>query len=413
MRVLIVADNIDFQTSSGAKANWAFARSLAFNNRNKVKVLHYSLKDLSSSVMELVEIKENRRGFYFYSSRLQRVIRRNFGIDLPKYINKYSGFDHTFKNDVQSIVSYITKENPSKYDLLITLSQGAQFMSHAAVLKRQEWHHKWLAYMHDPFPMCWYPEPYNWVEPGYKKKKHFIISVANKAKCIGYPSKRLADWMGQFENAFKAKSIILRHQSIEVKNSLKNQQAYFSENKFVVLHSGNLLKQRDPFPLIEAWTNFLKNNPNASDNAKLVFLGNGEYHEPELSEMCSKYSILRISKNIDYEIARQLESRSTINVILEAKAEISPFLPAKFTGLVLANKIILHLGPKNSEVLDILGSSYEWHSSAGNVAAICDCLSKLYDKWKKGNSLTLDRNDILKEISPEKLNKMIYKSIGK
>ena len=76
-----------------------------------------------------------------------------------------------------------------------------------------------MAYIHDPYPFHYYPEPYNWSEPGYKKKIDFFNELAEKCQWAAFPSLLLKEWMtGKFP-AFQEKAVILPHQLTENRNS--------------------------------------------------------------------------------------------------------------------------------------------------------------------------------------------------
>ena len=48
------------------------------------------------------------------------------------------------------------------------------------------------------------------------------------------------------------------------------------------MHAGNLLEQRNPFPLINAYRKFLEFNPEAKNDSQLLFVGPAQFHEHEL-----------------------------------------------------------------------------------------------------------------------------------
>src|SRR5690606_23552801 len=129
-------------------------------------------------------------------------------------------FSFTFFNDTNSIAKLLRKEKTFKPDLVITLSKGASFRPHYALLKCPEFHEKWLAYVHDPYPFHYYPRPYNWVESGFKNKEAFFKAVSEKAAFSAFPSLLLKEWMGSYFPNFLKTGIIIPHQSVayEIKN---------------------------------------------------------------------------------------------------------------------------------------------------------------------------------------------------
>src|SRR5690606_27487000 len=114
-------------------------------------------------------------------------------------------------------------------------------------------------YIHDPYPLHYYPEPYQWSEPGYKKKIQFFNDVSLKCKWAAFPSLLLKKWMSNYFSHFHEKSLIIPHQlnNISLKNSSQKLPSFFDHGKFSLLHAGNLMKQRSPFGLLDGFKLFL------------------------------------------------------------------------------------------------------------------------------------------------------------
>ena len=383
MKILVLSETLDVSSSSAGKANYAFIQSL-LTAGFEMTVYHYSYAEIHLSGVESILIQERKTDLNYWLSRGQRILQRLAKRNFSKSLENRFGFSFTFFNDVNSMVSALKPLKVADYDIVLTLSKGASYRTHDVLLELPEWHTKWLAYIHDPYPFHWYPKPYDWQQPGSVQKETFIKEVAQKAKWLGYPSQCLRDWMGTFDANFKTKGIVLPHQASEAVFVEKVFPEFFDPDHFNVLHAGNLLKQRDPFPLIQAWNLFLAQHPGAQAHAKLLLIGPGAYHEPELSKIGNETaSIYRFSGSMDYEQVRLLEQQSTVNIVLEAAAEVSPFLPAKFPNLVQANRPVLHLGPKHSEVRQLLGENYPFVAEADDVIGICKLFVRLYDLWKE------------------------------
>src|SRR5690606_34069438 len=108
----------------------------------------------------------------------------------------------------------------------------------------------------------------------------------------------------------------------------------------------NLMKQRDPFPLIKAFQKFLFTNPEAKTEARLLLIVKASHHISELRRIDGEMDQLFVSEGyVAYEEVLGIQEKTSINIILESVAETSPFLPGKFPHCVAANKPILHLGP--------------------------------------------------------------------
>ena len=408
--LFIVVESLDINKSSGAKANFALIQNLA-SLGYKIKVLHYSKKHVQLKGVKLVEINENKFSLLYILSRFQRVISRWLKIDFSAILENLFGHSFTFFNDCNSIKSTVVK-NYSNEDLIITLSQGASFRPHYALLKLPNFHSKWLAYVHDPYPFHYYPRPYNWVEKGYRFKETFFRQVSEKAKFSAFPSKLLKEWMGSYFPNFLKTGIIIPHQNFDLKQeSIEENPDYFDPVKFNLLHAGNLMKQRDPIGLIEGYKLFLLKNPEAKLNSKLILLGPGGYHKTYLEEnLCD--NIYWSKGSVAFNEVSHIQSKISVNIILESKSEISPFLPGKFPHCVMANKPILHLGPYYSETRNLLGKDYYYTIESDKINEICDKISSLYDNWKKDINQNLNRQDLIDYLSADNLSISIKKILN-
>jgi len=393
-KILVIAESINVEDSSGSKANVALIENLK-EASFQLKVYHYSRKEIHLDAIECINIREIKLGSNYFLSRIQRKIQHNLNLNLAKRLEPFFGFSFTFFNDTKSICKALKNEKLEDYNLVLTLSKGASFRPHYAILKSPRFHSKWMAYIHDPYPFHLYPEPYNWNEPGYLKKIDFFKEVAEKCNWVAYPSLYLQQWMESHYKNFENKAVIIPHQLKET-NQTSTLPEYFYPYKFNLLHAGNLMKQRPPFALINGFVQFLKINPEAKKDARLLLIGSASYHKERLNALDSQISELYISDGVEnYTKVLNMQNQASVNIILESKAELSPFLPGKFPHCIASEKPILVLGPKISEVRRILGDNYPYVAEADDLLKIADLIGELYDIWKTNSQeLILKRNDI-------------------
>lgn len=406
LKIAIVVESINVNDSSGSKANVALIQNL-HEIGHHISIFHYTRRKIHLKDIDCQLIKEKKRSLYFLS-RIQRVFQRTFKINISKFLESIFGFSFTFFNDTNSIKTFI-EDKISNSDLIITLSKGASFRPHYALLKLPKFHSKWLAYVHDPYPFHCYPKPYDWIESGYKMKESFFRKVSEKAKYSGFPSELLKEWMGNFFPSFLKTGIIIPHQTFKENFKKIDYPVYFDENKFTILHAGNLMKQRSPKGLIEGFLLFLFNNSKAKKDSRLLLLGSADYHK----EMLSKYKIqipeLYVSNgSVPFKEVYHLQKNVSVNVILESKSGISPFLPGKFPHCVTANKPILLLAPAKSETKRLLGDEYPYSTEVDDVNEIANIFQKLYDQWLKDSSdLKLNREDLEHYVSVDYLSEVM------
>lgn len=406
-KILVVVDSINIEDSSGSKANVALIQNLEASGF-EVLVYHYTLKNIDLPGIKCYAIPEIKYSPTYFLSRIPRILARKLKWNVMPFLEKKYGFSFTFFNDTNSIVKALKKMDFVP-DLVITLSKGASFRPHYALLKAPELHDKWLAYVHDPYPFHYYPRPYNWVEPGYEKKETFFREVSEKARYSGFPSQLLKEWMGSYFSEFLKTGIIIPHQNTAYTIKNLDFPAYFDPTKFNLLHAGNLMKQRSPEGLIEGFKLFLQKNPEAKNDARLLLLGPAEYHTEMLKTYQQKIPELYIyNGNVPFDEVYNLQKNTTVNVILESKSEISPFLPAKFPHCVEANKPILSLAPYYSETRRLLGDPYPYWTEADAQENIAAIIESLYQLWKQNPAaLLLNRPDLIEYLAPSHLKKII------
>lgn len=408
MKILVVVDSINVDDSSGSKANVALIANL-IQAKFEVKVYHYTQKKIHLPAVECISIPEKKWNGMYLLSRSQRFFSRWTGINLNPFLEGFFGFSFTFFNDTSSIVQALRKEKNFEPDLIITLSKGTSFRPHYALLKLPEWHSKWLAYVHDPYPYHFYPRPYNWLQPGCKQKELFFHKVSEKARYSSFPSQLLKEWMGSYFPNFLKTGVIIPHQN--AKNMLEYNKflSYFDASKFNLLHAGNLFKQRSPEGLICGFHLFLKHHPEAKKDARMLLLGPAVDH----TQMLESYQkncpeIYVYNGNIAFEEIYHLQQNVSINIILESKSEISPFLPGKFPHCVEANKPILALGPYYSEIKRLLGTDYPYWAEIDDTERIAGIIEKLYNLWKQNpENLLLNRSDLVYYLSANHLKEVI------
>ena len=407
-KIEVVVDSINVNDSSGSKANVAFILNL--NKAGfEVKVFHYTQKEIQLPNIECVAIPEKKLNGLYVLSRMERLFTRWTGLNLNPFLEGFFGFSFTFFNDVASIKKALLKESDFNPDFILTLSKGASFRPHDALLKLPQLHHKWMAYVHDPYPFHYYPRPYNWIQPGYKQKEQFFRAVSEKAKFSAFPSLLLQEWMGSYFENFLKTGVVIPHQNAHFEVKLFDVTSYFDTLKFNLLHAGNLMKQRSPEGLIQGFQLFLKNNPEAKENARLSLIGSASYHEEMLTTYQKKIPELYVClDNKLFDEVQFLQNNTTVNIILESKSEISPFLPGKFPHCVQANKPILALGPYYSETRRLLGADYPYWSEVNDVENIAKLIEKLYQLWQQdSNKLVLNRIDLKEYVSIDYLKRVI------
>lgn len=405
-KILIISESVDVEDSSGSKANVALIKNLHKSGFD-LRVYHYTRKEIQLEGIPCVSIQENRRSLLFLMSRLERHMRYKLNLDIHASLENIFGFSFTLFNDRNSIAKGLKKIQDFLPDLIITLSKGGSFRPHHALLTIPEWHDRWVAYIHDPYPMHSYPRPYDWVEPGHQKKRKFFLKVAEKAKYAAYPSKLLSDWMESYFPKLKGKSIIIPHQINENGIAQIGLPYFFRKGYFNIVHAGTLLSARNPMPLITAFRRFLESYPKAKTHSHLLFLGSESKYSKSISKLKEQIPQLYISEGyVNFGEVLAVQHGASINVILEAKGSISPFLPGKFPHCIQARKPILLLGPYYSECRRLLGRDYPYWSEIDDEDMIFKNIVQLYEQWRENPDLPTDYGELEEYLSVDFLKEI-------
>lgn len=369
--------------TSGARANYALIENLS--QSFKLTVLHGSETEVSLSGVELIKIVELKWNWRYILSRTIRLFRRHIGLNLSPFFENKIGFSFTFLSLSHSFRKALNALDESLFNLVITLSQGESFVPHHAVLKSSRFHKNWLAYIHDPYPMACYPKSYAFIGPGTEQKKRFMQSVFDKAKFLSFPSLLLSEWMRKFYQFDSQKVKIIPHQiarGLEKKPKI-NLESFFNNKKFNILYAGHLLSQRNPLPIIEAFNLFLCKHKNFIDDCQLTFIGPvSSVWTDKLKEVASDY--IKFFPAKDFEVTIQLQQQASVNIIIEATDEQSPFLPAKFPHCIFSQKPMLLLSPLKSELRRLLGENFPFISIPTDTSSIFLNIEQLYNNWKEG-----------------------------
>ncbi|WP_397303655.1 UDP-glycosyltransferase [Nonlabens ulvanivorans] len=409
LKILVLAENLDINASSAAKGRLSLIRNL-LKSDVAIKVLHYSRQEISIEGCKSVSIKE-KKSIYYFLGKLVILLQRFTALKLNELVEKNRGFSFTHTADALSMKKALIQEDFQSYDFVLTLSLASSFRTHKALLYLPQWHSKWLAYVHDPYPMHSYPRPYDWVEPGHQYKRNFFKEISLKACRIIYPSQLLAQWMESYYHEAQSKAIVIPHlidDSLQINTDLPS---YFQPEYFNILHAGLLMSARDPRTLLAAFQQFLIEIPEAQKDARLIFVGRESVFHNEIRELQKNTLQIILSagyENFDKTYSMQLAA--AINVILEAKGPLSPFLPGKFPHCVAANKPILLLGPHYSESRRILGNDYPYYSEIDDQLHIKSIIIELYKLWKNDRlKFNLDMPAVKTYLSNETLEKALKK----
>lgn len=275
-------------------------------------------------------------------------------------------------------------------DLVFVRGAGLNFDPHLAML-RSRLDIPWVANHHDPYPKSRYPEPYRSRRVILSRRQESVYDrVLAAADALTFPSLRLLKWMTAGRRSLENKSFVIPHvvpsETPEPTSLDPEIGAIFSRYPMVILHIGTLFEQRNPFPLITAFNQFLRSNTVASTDVALLFVGR---QQRQIDTPHDSRNVFLMNQRVDYTEARHWMSRAVANVVLEADAPESPFFPLKLADALASDKAILGLTPQRSATSDMLGGGYPLLANPVDAGQIGSALEVLWSSWRDGTESEL------------------------
>lgn len=406
-KILVIVDSIDPNHSSGAKGRLALIKNFVLLGY-ELKVIHNTELDLYLEGAQLYKVSKSRFTFLAIMGGFQRLVQRKTGWNLNSQIEGILGFSFRFFQDVKAFEKMIKSLNWEP-NFVITLTFASSFRPHKAMLNVPKWHDRWLAYVHDPFPMHSYPRPYDWVEPGHQKKRDFFLSVCEKARWMAYPSLLLQEWMESYYPPARGKGIVIPHQANKLNNKDVELPEWYDTNRFIVLHAGSMMSARNPMTLVHAFVGLLNEIPVFRENASLVFVGPESIFDQEIKNINRRDHQIVLHGSLPFSMVLAMQREASVNVILEAKGPISPFLPGKFAHALQSDRPMLVLGPYYSEVRRLLGTGYPWVSEIDDEQTIRAHVYGLFIGWMENGKkpVSLGRKDLEVYLGPDHLRETL------
>jgi len=275
-----------------------------------------------------------------------------------------------------------------------------------------------IIHVHDPYPLILAPEPYkSKFRLRYYSQFLKLKKIIKKASAVTYPSLLLSEWMEKYYPHQKGKTYILPHiyDTFEKLSSKKRLLKIIDDkNKFNVAYQGNL-KIRDVSMFVEAAKKMIIEDDEFKEKFRLYVIGNiSNNNLNQLNKI--KENIKIINQRISFVESIQVIKEADLQLIIEARMPLSPFLPSKYAYIVGNNKPFLALTPKKSEIRRISGESYPYLADPNDEEEIYQALKKAWIAWKN-NKLVLENAGRQRHyVSPEHFLKefdFILKEISK
>ncbi len=280
-------------------------------------------------------------------------------------------------------------------DLVMVRGGGLGFEPHLA-MARGAHTEPWVAHYHDPYPLSAYPPSYAQRTPLLSaREERGSRRILRRASLVTFPSSQLADWT---ERSSGVDLGARRHVLPTVGGDIGGGDAdarlldrLCEGRPFLLVHTGTLLGQRSPLPLLRAFRRLLTEGHDRASRSRLVLLGSVDRrHRADrefltLRDELESTGTLRIEDaRTDHATALALARRATATVLIEADDPESPFFPAKLADYLVADRPIVALSPTRSVARDLLGADHLLWCAPADDDAVLRALRLVWTAWSNG-----------------------------
>ena len=253
---------------------------------------------------------------------------------------------HWVKPSIEFLSEYIQK---NQIDTIITT--GPPHSLHLIGLQlKQELKLKWLADFRDP-----------WTTIGYHKKLKLTKASQEKHKTLERQVLNTADQLIVTSEKTKNDFTSITKQPISViTNGYDNHNVAKpqKDKKFTISHIGSLLSERNPKLLWKVFSELLIENEAFKKSFQLQFFG---VVSEDVLESIVEFGLEQFTKNFGYvkhDEAIKAQMQSQLLLLIEIDSEdTKAIIPGKLFEYIISGTPILALGPRDSDVEQIIRST--------------------------------------------------------
>ena len=311
------------------------------------------------------------------TERLMLFVRGNFFIPdaRKKWVKPSVNFLSTYIRDY-GIETIITTGPPHSLHLI-----GEQLKSRLSI--------KWIADFRDPWTTIEYHKKLNLTPMARKKHKFLESKVLNAADKIVVTS-----------NNTKQNFLSLTEKPIEV---ITNGYDYESvgnvvlDTKFSLAHIGSLLSDRNPEVLWKVLEELVTTNKIFASMLQLNFVGSVSTDVLRSIEEYSLSQYVSLKGYVPHSEAIMHQKKSQVLLLIEIDSEETKcIIPGKLFEYMVSNRPILAIGPKGSDVDDILrttntGNYFLYSDHDAIKEAILDMFQAFRSGELKSNGIGLQQ----------------------
>ena len=287
------------------------------------------------------------------------------------------------KPSVRYLSSYISKH---QIDTIITT--GPPHSVHLIGMQlKAKYQLQWLADFRDPWTDISYHKNLNLTRNAQQKHLKLEGQVLNATDHIIVTSSQTKQLFSKITQ--KPISVITNGFDDE------NVPSITLDSKFSLTHIGSLLNQRNPILLWNVLSELVQEIPKFKANFQLVLVGNISADVRNSIDSTGLTSFLKTVGSVTHNEAVMYQRKTQVLLLLEANTtEASYIIPGKLFEYINANRPIVALGPKHSDIPSILkytntGRYFDYD----NETALKTHILQLFEGYKT-NSLSVTSKDI-------------------
>jgi glycosyltransferase involved in cell wall biosynthesis len=179
---------------------------------------------------------------------------------------------------------------------------------------------------------------------------------------------------------------------------------------FTIAHVGSIYGLRRPDVLFDAIKRLVQDQAPVHPNIQILFVGLNSDYLAEAAKKAGIESMVKISPMVSHREAIEIMVRSHILLLIKATGEGSlGQIPGKFFEYMGTGNSILCLGPRQSEVADIIQSLQLGITAEDDPDEVYTFIKKEYEAYKEGKVRTTSSD--IAQYSSERMAKKILDAI--
>lgn len=284
---------------------------------------------------------------------------------------------------VKYLSSYITK-----YQIDTIITTGPPHSVHLIGMQLKAKHQfKWFTDFRDPWTDISYHKNLNLTQKTQKKHlqlEHQVLNISDHIIVTSSQTKQL----------FSKKT----QQPITViTNGFDDEIAASTslDSNFTLTHIGSLLDQRNPILFWDVLWELIDESPDFKANFQLVLVGNVSAEISRSIESAGLKPYLKLVGSVSHNDAITYQIKTQVLLLIEANTpEASYIIPGKLFEYLNANRPIVALGPKQSDIPSILHDTHTgMYFNYDNKSTLKAHILDLFGEYKK-NKLSVSSKNI-------------------